>query len=144
MILGWFWNFLIIAVSWSFSKSVLFEGHSKVFNVSTVSAKCLLKVLAISSFFTSKVSFLITLIELLIFPFFSKNYLRINMSMLVGKVGLTLIPKRFWIFWYLYFTKITKFWISILFAHPVDICRQALRSMYISNEWRSWLKFDCV
>ena len=42
MILGWFWNFVMIAISYSFSNSLLFDGHEEVFNVSTVSAKCFL------------------------------------------------------------------------------------------------------
>ena len=71
-ILGLFWKFLIIAAAcWSFNKSVLFEGHSKIFDVSTISVKCLLKVLAISSLFTSKVFFLITSFELLVIFSFS-------------------------------------------------------------------------
>ena len=57
IILQWFLNFLMILVSISSVKSSLFEGHSKVSNFSTVSAKCLLNVLAISSLFTNKVSF---------------------------------------------------------------------------------------
>ena len=43
----------------------------------------------------------------------NRNYLRVIMSMLVGKVGLTLIPKRFWIIWCHYIIRITKFWISL-------------------------------
>ena len=49
----------MLAISCLFSKSLLFEGHSKVFNVTTVSAKSFLMVLAVPSLFTSKVSFLI-------------------------------------------------------------------------------------
>ena len=49
--------FLMFFVSVSSVKSWLFEGHSKVFNFSTDSAKYLLKDLAISSLlFTNKVS----------------------------------------------------------------------------------------
>ena len=50
----------MIVVSCSFSKSLLFEDHSRVFNVSTVFEKWILKVLAISSLSTSKTYFLIT------------------------------------------------------------------------------------
>ena len=61
----------MIAISCSFSKFSLFEGHLKVFNMSTVSAKSLLKVLAISLLFTSKVSLFVTSFELLVFVSFS-------------------------------------------------------------------------
>ena len=47
----------MILVSVSSVKPLLFEGYSKVLNFSTVSAKCLLNILAISSLFTNKVSF---------------------------------------------------------------------------------------
>lgn len=107
--LGFFWNFIMIAVSWTFSKSLLFEGHSKVFNISTVSAKYSLKVLAISSLFTNKVfrfGNFIWIVSNLSF------LIRITMNILVGKVGLTLISKSFWVFGYLCNIKITKFWIS--------------------------------
>ena len=88
MILEWFWIFLIIAVIWSFNKSLLLEGHSKVFNVSMVSA-CLSKVIAISSFFTSKVSFLITSFELLvIFSFLVRIILESPWACLLEKQGL--------------------------------------------------------
>ena len=53
-------EFLMILVSISLVKSSLFEGHSKVPNFSTVSAKFLLNVLAIWSLFTNKVFFLIS------------------------------------------------------------------------------------
>ena len=52
-----FLNFLMILVSVFLVKSSIFSGQSKVFNLSTVSAKFLLNVLGISSLFTYKVSF---------------------------------------------------------------------------------------
>ena len=56
-VFGWFLNFLMILVSVFLVKSSIFSGQSKVFNLSTVSAKFLLNVLGISSLFTYKVSF---------------------------------------------------------------------------------------
>ena len=110
MILGWFWNFLIIAVSWSFNKSVFFGGYSKMFNISTVFAKSLLKVLAISSFFTSKISFLITSFELLvIFSFSIGIILESPWACSLEKYGLHSFQKGFKFFWYLYVIEITKF-----------------------------------
>ena len=47
----------MILVSASSVKCSLFDGHSKVFNFSSLFEKCLLNVLAISSLFTNKVSF---------------------------------------------------------------------------------------
>ena len=119
MILGWFWNFIIITVSWSFNKSVLFDGYSKVFDVSTVSAKCVLKILAISSLFTSKVCFLITSLELLIISPFS---IRIILeSLACWKSKASLIPKRFWIFRCLCIIEKTKFWISIKRNYQISL-----------------------
>ena len=94
--LGWFWNFLIKTISWSFNNSVLLEGHSKVFNVSVVSAKCLSKVLAISPLFTSNVSFVMTSSELLvIFPFPIRIILELSWVCLMEKQSLHLFQKGF-------------------------------------------------
>ena len=43
------------------------------------------------------------------------------LSMLVGKVWFTLIPKRFWIFWCIYIAKITKLLISIRLYHQISL-----------------------
>ena len=50
--------------------SSLFEGHTKALNFSTVSAKCLLNVLAISSLFTDKASFLTILFVFVAISYF--------------------------------------------------------------------------
>ena len=52
LILGWLLYLLIILVSWSSVHSVSQEGHSKIFNLSTVSEKYILKIFEISSFLT--------------------------------------------------------------------------------------------
>ena len=44
------------------------------------------------------------------------------MSMLIRKVGLTLIPKKFWISWCLFIIEITKFWIFINLNYQISLC----------------------
>ena len=86
----------MILVSVSSVKSLIFEGHSKVFNLSTVSAKCLLNVLAISSLFTEKVSFsTISFVFVVISSFSIRIILESPCTCLQEKEGLHLPQKGF-------------------------------------------------
>ena len=121
MMLGWFWNFLVTAVSWSLYKSALFEVHSKVLNVFTFSGKCLLKVLAISSLFTSKVYFSITSSELfVIFSFSKRIMLESPWTCLLEKYGLTHSRKALNFLMSIYYQR-TKFWISIKLNNQISL-----------------------
>ena len=86
----------MILVSVSLVKSSLFEGHSKVFKFSTVSAECLLKVLAISSLVSNKVSFLTMSFVFMVISHFSiRIIIESPWACLLEKQGLQLSKKRF-------------------------------------------------
>ena len=89
-------NFLMTLISVSLVKTSLFESNSKLFNFSIVSAKRLLKFLAILSLFTNQVSFPTILFVSVVISYFSKRItLESPWRCLLEKWGLRLSQKGF-------------------------------------------------